>query len=411
MASPTPAGKKAGGLSWPSKPEDLAFVKRLGRGYFGEVWQCRLVGSQADAAPIAVKKVPLAMIQQHSLMEQMDREIAILRSLRHQHIVELFFDFRDNSHVYLGMEFAEGGGMFDLLSRTGTFSNELAAQYFYEVCDALRYLHNLPEKVIHRDIKPENVLLDKEGHVKLADFGWSNVMEGNNYRATFCGTPDYLAPEMIRGEGHNESLDMWEMGVFLYEMVVGKSPFGSNKQETTCRLILQAQIQFPDEIDPDAKDLVLKLCRVRPEERLTAAQAMEHRYVTKYFGRPTAPIGSGDEAGRPTALIGEEPLAQPLSADPSTRDDDQERLECEMIQVLQAKSATEQSLLRVTEELAARHEELQREQMLRRAAELRLQELKEKQAKQLLEMEGMRCGLEALSVEAQRLKVVASARA
>jgi aurora kinase len=375
------------GPPWPSSPEELQLVKRLGQGYFGEVWKCRQAGSEAKAAPFAVKKVPLDKIRQHKLTEQMDREIGILRSLRHPRIVELFFDLRDSEHVYLGMELAEGGGMFDLLSRSGRFCNELAAQYFYEVCDALRYLHSLPEKVIHRDIKPENILLDKEGHVKLADFGWSNVIEGSSRRATFCGTPDYLAPEMIRGEGHDESLDMWEMGVLLYEMLVGRSPFGASKQETTCRNILQVSIKFPDNIDPDAKDLVLKLCRLRPQERLTAGQAMEHPFVAKYFDRPAA----ADETEAPESLQ-------------RIRGPDQESLQGEMILMLQAKSVTEQKLLYVTEELAVKHEELKREQRLRREAEGRFQELKDREKSRLCEVEEMRSRYEALAAEAERLR-------
>ncbi|CAE8581981.1 unnamed protein product, partial [Polarella glacialis] len=119
---------------WPTSPSDLVFEKRLGRGYFGEVWQCHrsALSKEASGKPWAVKKVPLSLIQQHSLTEQMEREIDIQRKLRHPFIVELHFDFRDDSHVYLGMEFAEGGGMFDLLSKSGRFSNELAAKYFFE---------------------------------------------------------------------------------------------------------------------------------------------------------------------------------------------------------------------------------------------------------------------------------------
>ncbi|CAK9073706.1 unnamed protein product [Durusdinium trenchii] len=231
----------ADGLPWPKSKHEPRQLEM--RGY----------RSGRSSTPVwAVKKIPLSLIEQHGLTEQMKRErpgvqmrwsefrlrIDIMRSLRHPHIVELHFSFQDESHVYLGMEFAEGGGMFDLLSKYGKFSSELAARHFYEVCDALEYLHTQTPQIIHRDIKPENILLDKEQHAKLADFGWSNVLENVSYRATFCGTPDYLAPEMIRGEGHNESLDMWEMGVLLYEMTVGKSPFGGSNQDETCRNIL-----------------------------------------------------------------------------------------------------------------------------------------------------------------------------
>mmetsp|Transcript_3983 Transcript_3983/g.9353 ORF Transcript_3983/g.9353 Transcript_3983/m.9353 type:complete len:433 (-) Transcript_3983:322-1620(-) len=410
-------------VPWPTQASDLVFAKRLGKGYFGEVWECRRVAPtgnpKADAKPMAVKKVPLSILKQHNLTDQMDREIGILRSLRHPFIVQMHFDFRDHTHVYLGMEFAEGGGMFDLLSKSGKFSLEVSAQYFYEVCDALEYLHTRPEKVIHRDIKPENILLDKEGHVKLADFGWSNKMEQNAaFRATFCGTPDYLAPEMIRGEGHNESLDMWEMGVLLYEMTVGKSPFGSPSQETTCRLILRCDLRFPSGMNPDAQDLIKGLCKLRPDERLTAAQAKRHEFVAKFYGKPTEVVreelvcrpsvearalrqNKGKLEGEVSELekaksLAEEKL-QKASEEMSAKNkevqkekllreaaetrlmDLKDSLEGEMMQILQAKCATEQKLLSVSEELAEKHRELQQEQRLREAAERRNAELKEKE--------------------------------
>eukprot|EP00913_Durusdinium_trenchii_P027104 g25435.t1 len=341
------AEKIARGLRDPNT-RDLKLDKPLGRGYFGEVW--RGYRSGRSSTPVwAVKKIPLSLIEQHGLTEQMKRErpgvqmrwsefrlrllgpskrfpetpnvcliltcfpdtsrIDIMRSLRHPHIVELHFSFQDESHVYLGMEFAEGGGMFDLLSKYGKFSSELAARHFYEVCDALEYLHTQTPQIIHRDIKPENILLDKEQHAKLADFGWSNVLENVSYRATFCGTPDYLAPEMIRGEGHNESLDMWEMGVLLYEMTVGKSPFGGSNQDETCRNILNlgrnnwlrlvisfgsfstvrsCKLKFPPGLEPLAEDCIKSLCKSRPQERLTAAQAKCHDFVKKFHAAARA---------------------------------------------------------------------------------------------------------------------------
>lgn len=327
---------------WPRSAAELTFEKELGKGCFGRVHACRF---KADPSRpwLAVKVVPLDLIQKHNMMEQMDREIKILQGLDHPHIVRLHCDFRDKDNIYLGMEFAEGGGMFNALYQLGKFPLEPSAQYFYETCDALDYLHTLPEKIIHRDIKPENILFDKDRHVKLADFGWSNLMGGLALRSTPCGTPDYLAPEMVRNEGHNESLDMWEMGVLLYEMVVGKSPFGARSADQTYENICKCDLRFPPDIDLDAKDCITHLCKIDPNERLTAKQAKNHAFVARnYRGRPTEIIQ--------VSLADKNKLERP-SVETSRLRRDKNVLEGEMKILLTAKSQLEQQLLELSQEL------------------------------------------------------------
>lgn len=266
--------------------------------------------------------------------------------------------------------------MFDHLSRCGKFTSEKAALYFYEVCDALAYCHSI--KIVHRDIKPENILLDGEGHAKLADFGWSNMVSNADLRMTFCGTPDYLAPEMIRGEGHNESLDMWCMGVLLYEMTVGKSPFGSRSQETTCRLILQVDLRFPSSLDKDAQDCIVSLCRKIPKERLTAEQSKQHAFVKKYYkaaNRPTVPVDEVD--ARPSVVT------RRLKRDRGI-------LEEEMKQILQAKSATEETLMRVSGELEEAYNLLKKEEKARAKSEADHARFKEREEAQIKELEALK---------------------
>jgi len=362
---------------WPTAASDLTFLKKIGRGYFGEVWKALLADVPPDGKDpmyLAIKKVPLSLIKQHNLLDQMDREIDIQFSLKHPRIVQLLFHFRDSSHVYLGMEFADGGGMFDKLTKARKFSNANAAQYFYETCDALEYMHQ--RKIVHRDIKPENILFDRDGRVKLADFGWSNAMESQVLRQTFCGTPDYLAPEMIRGQGHKESLDMWEMGVLLYEMLVGKSPFGSKNQETTCRRIVQVDLCFPVDIDADAVDLIRKLCRINPDDRLTATQAKEHKFITKH---PGAAGDNGNGQSVEARKIGRE----------------LERLETELMSILQTKSSAEQDLLRVTADLEEMHKTLRKEQKLIEGSEKQQATLKKREEHQKQELEHLQKALEA----------------
>jgi len=267
----------------------LRFRQRLGKGGFGEVWQCGWRDPGAGWRTFAIKRVAQQSVKREKLAERLQREIQFAKSVKHPFIIEAFFDFSDDRYVYIGMEFAEGGAMACRLNKSGKFSLATSAQYFYETCDALEYLHACSPPIIHRDIKPENILLDKEGHVKLADFGSSSIMLDKPC-LTYCGTPDYLAPEMIRASGHGVSLDMWQMGILLYEMTLGKSPFGAvmtNDHEVTFRLILTVAVRFPSTANPEARRLILSLLKLKPSDRLIAEQAKRHVFVKSHFSTPS----------------------------------------------------------------------------------------------------------------------------
>lgn len=272
------AGGEVSAGSKVSAADQLSFVKCLGKGFFGEVWQAH----DNDQRAFAVKKVRLALISEHTLLDELQREIDTLYQLQHPRILQLHFDFRDVQYMYLGMEFSVGGSLLDKLNAAKKFSNEVAARYFLETCEALDYLHHRePEKVIHRDVKPENIFLDADDHTKLADFGWASLLEGSK-RDTVIGTLDYLPPEVIMGSGHDENSDMWNMGVLLYELCTGQSPFGAESKELTCRIILAVDLRFKADHDPDSRDLITKLCKKAPQERLKVREAMTHCFVTKY---------------------------------------------------------------------------------------------------------------------------------
>jgi len=384
---------------WPTMREELSFERRIGKGFFGEVWRCSWARDQAHEqalGPFAVKKVPVAALERHNLLAQMNREIQIMKSLKHPRIVELYFDLQSHDEVLLGMEFVAGGTLFNKIVKRGKLSDEVTAQYFYELCDALDYLHNLNPPVIHRDIKLENILLDADGHVKLADFGWSNVVDARCPRQTFCGTPDYLAPEMIRNEGHDESLDMWTMGVILYELLTGKSPFGSPSQELTCKNILTLEIMFPIGIDADAERLVQSLCQKNPADRLAAKQAMQHSFVTKHFGG-SAEGGClfsqmhASAEGSMFSSVGDlmvhvdVPPERPSAVMPRLLHQKQ-LLEGEKLKMLQAKSVLEDTLLQATEEHALLQNRLRQERTATASLADELRRLKQVEAHQEQEM-------------------------
>lgn len=145
-----------------------------------------------------------------------------MKSLDHPNVVKNITNFEDSTNIYLLLELAEEGHLYSRLKKAGRFDEKTAAKYLFEIMKAVNYLHEREPPIIHRDIKAENVLFFGDV-LKLADFGWSSLKD--KVRTTFCGTPDYLAPEMILERGHSEKLDLWTLGILMYELLVGKAPF------------------------------------------------------------------------------------------------------------------------------------------------------------------------------------------
>lgn len=344
-----------------------------------EFWKAAEVNGSERV--FAIKKVQLALITKNQLSKQMQREVDILYSLKHPHIICLHFDFSDGECQYLGMEYAEGGNMARELSLVGKFNLQTSAQYFHETCDALDYLHHQPDKVIHRDIKPENILLDANDHVKLADFGWANLMDVD-LRGTFCGTLDYLPPEMILGTGHDESADMWNMGVLMYEMAIGKSPFAGATKEIICRNIVTVNLSFPDTCnDKDLKHLISSLLKKKPKERLTVRDTMRHTFIMKFVAPSTPSKAPTSQVGAQSTAPSEEPKLPPLSE----RD-----LSQEMQALLSAKQNLEENLMRLTKEVEVTHEALRVERKKRMEIDDKVKELERTIPERERELEELR---------------------
>lgn len=155
-------------------------------------------------------------------MKQLENEINILAKCYHPNIIQLEACFEDQGYIYLIMELANEGNLFHMIRKLKKLSETQTAKYMKQIVSAFEYLHSMSPKILHRDIKPENVLI-KNDQVKIADFGWSNLSD--DFRNTYCGTPDYLSPEMILGSGHDEKLDIWTLGVLMFEMLSGRTPF------------------------------------------------------------------------------------------------------------------------------------------------------------------------------------------
>ncbi|KAJ1919466.1 spindle assembly checkpoint kinase [Mycoemilia scoparia] len=201
------------------KFSDFDIGKALGKGKFGHVYLAR---ERQSGFICGLKVMFKDELKENKVERQLRREVEIQTHLRHPNILRLYGYFHDEKRIYLILEYAAQGEMYKLLQKKGYFTEPEAANYIAQMAHALKYLHS--KHVIHRDIKPENLLLDAEGRLKIADFGWS-VHSPNNRRVTQCGTLDYLPPEMVESRDHNETVDLWSLGVLTYEFLVGTPPF------------------------------------------------------------------------------------------------------------------------------------------------------------------------------------------
>ena len=250
--------------------------KNIGKGGFGCVWKVR---HKETKKVYAIKVINKESIIKQNLVEQTNREIQIMYKLDHPYIIKLANHFEDDEDFCLIMQYASKGQLYSQIKRLKRLDQKQAAQYMREIISAVKYLHTRDPPIIHRDIKPENVLLDSEGICKLADFGWSNFEEGNKQRETYCGTPEYLAPEIINKTGHDENINIWSLGVMLFEMLTGKTPFNfKGDRNQLYNSIKTLKIVWTDDFPPLAKDLISKILRLQPKDRLSLDQIIEHQW-------------------------------------------------------------------------------------------------------------------------------------
>ena len=264
------------------KISDFILLKELGVGSFGRVLLVQHKITQAKYAIKAIDKRNKMNIQEKLYVR---REMEIMYRVHHPNVVKLFGHFEDNTYCYFIMEYISGGNIYSLVPKHGirTTSIRNIVSIMKDVICATYFLHHMTPPIIHRDIKPENVVLTQNMVAKLTDFGWSNYMQGDMKRTTVCGTPVYLAPEIINNRGHDEKVDIWCIGVLLFELMTGFAPFQGNDVQTIKYNISRLKISWPRNMDRDAGDLISKILRYYPEERITLEEMLLHPFFTKYF--------------------------------------------------------------------------------------------------------------------------------
>jgi len=205
-----------------------------------------------------------------------------MKKLNHKSIVQLYDIFETPNELFLVLEFVPGGELFDQIVERGSYTENDAAKLVRQILEGIDYMHK--HGVVHRDLKPENLLCASANVIKIADFGLSKDIESGNLQ-TSCGTPSYVAPEVLMGGQYDNEVDIWSIGVITYVLLCGFTPFFGDNQRQLFERILHATFDFPspewDDISEAAKDFVKKLLVVNPAQRLTSAQALAHPWLAE----------------------------------------------------------------------------------------------------------------------------------
>ncbi|KAL5008941.1 hypothetical protein ScPMuIL_014522 [Solemya velum] len=248
--------------------EDFQFLKVLGKGTFGKVILCKEKSTNhLYAIKILKKQVIIAKDEvAHTLTEN-----RVLQTTKHPFLTQLKYSFQTTDRLCFIMEYVNGGELFFHLSRERVFTEERTRFYGAEIISALGYLHE--NNIVYRDLKLENLLLDKDGHIKIADFGLcKEEMFFGASTKTFCGTPEYLAPEVLEDNDYGRAVDWWGTGVVMYEMMCGRLPFYNQNHDVLFELILVQSVKFPRTLSEDAKTLLGGLLIKNPKERLGGSE-------------------------------------------------------------------------------------------------------------------------------------------
>jgi len=240
---------------------EMKTIGILGKGAFGVVSLVVDPKTNKSYALKAIKKFQIVQLGQQS---HILNEKRVMELLNNDFLVNLRGTFKDKLRVYFVLDVCLGGELFTILRKRRYFDESTAKFYAACVINAFDYMHG--ESIIYRDLKPENLVLDSKGYLKVTDFGFAKVVEDRTF--TLCGTPDYLAPEIVTGQGHGKGVDWWTLGILIYEMLASFPPFFDDEPIETYKKIIKCRIKFPRYFSPEAKELIKQLLRSKPVKRL-----------------------------------------------------------------------------------------------------------------------------------------------
>ena len=257
----------------------------LGRGTYGEV---QLVKHKTTGQYYALKEIKKYIKERKVPIKMLFREISVQKKLIHPNIIRLYDHLESVDKVVLILEYAESGNLFTRLKKKMRIPEREAYHYFSQLCRGLQYLHE--NKIIHRDIKPENILLTKTGGIKICDFGWCAI--GSNNRSTYCGTLDYMAPEILNGSNYCNKVDIWSLGILLYEILQGTTPFKGKSQLEKLGNINKRKLEYAFSISQAAKNLIDKLLSRNPSVRPDIFDIFADEWMQRYSNSTSNAITS-----------------------------------------------------------------------------------------------------------------------
>lgn len=252
---------------------DFIILRTIGTGSFARV---RLAINRSTREVVVLKSMSKSLILRRKQVAHVLAEKALLGKLASPFLLTLKGAFQDTNSLHLALEFVQGGELYHLLAQRGYIERCDARIYAAEIVCALSYLHS--QSVVYRDLKPENILITATGHLKLADFGFAKQLNPQEKTYTLCGTPEYLSPEVILNTGHDFRCDWWTLGVLLYEMLTGSTPFKGSSSYLLYQSILTQQVEFPAEMESNARILIAILLCKDPDNRATELEIRSSAY-------------------------------------------------------------------------------------------------------------------------------------